>query len=275
MIALSTTWGRERFESYPALFLAQRERFPAFELSLPTWPGCPQPRARDFRKAGVEGTDVALHGPDGLRSLTEARDAAKASGIRRVAFDGFQVPRPEGWELFLRALKTEDGATKDREETVRDGLAWRRENGSRALESLARALFDATRNEPDLLFCLQTPPDPTGLPSPEDLHDLLGDVDSSNLAYCHVAGRASFLEAAAGWNAREWLDQARDATVMAVLDDGGPGGAGLLPGTGTVQFRELGELLPRGTRFVLRPGEDAEEALLAEAASFLASQGFS
>jgi hypothetical protein len=279
MICLSTTWGRSRFESYAAMVLAFRDRFPAFELSLPPWPAASLPRAQDLKTLGVRveslhqatatETEAAPRGPV-PESLAADAASARRAGAPRLCFDASPLPRPGGWDAFRKAL-----AEPSAGEIVRAGMAFRADAAGNALERLARALFEATRRFPELRLCLQTPPDPSCLPAPEELRDLLRELKSGNVAYAHVAGRAAFLEASVGWPAEAWIEGAGEATEAVVLDDLGPDGPGALPGTGRVSYTALRELRPNGALLVLRPPCDSEEMEIDRAASFLAAGGFS
>lgn len=260
MIALSTTWGRGRFDSLPALFEALRERFPAFEIALPSWDPEAPPDARRLRALGIRCTSLAYRPDPGaarlcddgkgrleaLADLRGACSAARRAGIARVTFPG--------------------GAVRGSD---------REEHAGRALENLARSLFELARGEDNLSLCVETPEDPAGLPAPGELDGLLAEAAAPRVGYCHVAGRAARLEAVAGWDSALWLDRARERTNVVVLDDGTADADGLLPGCGRVAFADLRELIPPGAARVLRPPGDAEPELLDGAVAFLLSRGLS
>jgi hypothetical protein len=269
------------------LFLAFREAFPAFEIAHPPWPGRSSSPRGDLGAARVRGISLwAAEPPDDAANpaggdasrrgasvrLRDAALAARTAGLPRLCFDGGFVPRVEGWEPFRAALRRP--GSPDDAEALRRGLEHRAGAFGHALENLARTLFDVCRAEPELRFCLQTPPDPSGLPGPAEIRDLALAVGARNLRYAHVAGRAAHLESAAGWDPEAWLDAAGAFAEVLVLDDGTPSGHGLLPGAGSVDFRALREQAPSGAPGILRPPPEASEAEVHVAGRLLASAGF-
>jgi hypothetical protein len=287
MLALSTAWGRSAFADPAALFAAFRESFPLFEIAAPPWPGQALPSRETLRAAGVRGASLWLSdpaddaaNPSGAEAsrrraaarIAEAARAALASGLPRLCFGGGCLARVEGWDRFRRALRR-PGDARDAEE-VRRGLEHRGRFAETALENLARTLFEACRAEPGLLFCLETPADPSGLPGPAELRELALAVGARNLRYAHSAGRAAFLQGCAGWPREAWLEAAGSFTEVLVLDDGTPSDPGLLPGTGAADYRELRGQAPSGAPGILRPPPEASEAEVLAAARLLASAGF-
>jgi sugar phosphate isomerase/epimerase len=285
MIALSTAWGRDAFGSPLDLFRAFRETFPAFEIASVPWLGRPADPRADLRAAGVRGAswwhaeapDDAFNPAGGDPSrrraaarLAEAARAAKAAGLPRLCFLGGFVPRVEGWDGFRRAVRGA-GASGDE---ARRGFEHRGRAAEHALENLARTLFEACRAEPDVLFCLETPEDPSGLPGPSEIAELARAVGARNLRYAHSAGRAAFLQSAAGWPPEAWIDAAGPFTEALVLDDGAPAGPGRMPGTGSADYRGLRAQAPSGALGILRPPPEASEAEVRAAGRLLAAAGF-
>ncbi|MHC5038444.1 MAG: hypothetical protein ACYTHM_14120 [Planctomycetota bacterium] len=290
MIALSTTWGRVRFDSYPAMFLALRERIPAFEIASPPWPGHALPRKGVFTKTGVKGValawqpeEPAMENPAdngssrdrALQRLLNAAREAGYAGLPRLSFQGGTVPLPGNGEDLREALRALADGNGEAEKAVGRAMALRYERAGTGLENLARTLYDLCRAQPDLLCCLETPVDPAGLPSPGELGLLFTEIRSRNLRYCHVGGRAAYLEAVAGWRQEAWIEEAGGSTAIVVLDDGGLAGSGHLPGEGAVAFPLLREQAPASAVGVLRPPGEASEDQVLAAHSFLEAQGFS
>jgi sugar phosphate isomerase/epimerase len=164
-----------------------------------------------------------------------------------------------------------DEEVKDLARAVRSGGPSRK----RALDG-ARFSLDALLTRAAVLgvrVAVENPALPVELPSPEELHALLGEFQGAPLVYAHDTGAARLCKETGGAPGRELLDAARGLCALVFVSDARGKEMGLVPGRGEIDFAGLEKALPAAAPRVLVPRRswterDIEEAVerLGEAA---------
>lgn len=201
----------------------------------------------------------------------------RSAQVQRVVIEpgllSWSQLRERGTKLLeqLRAEGTE-AVCSEASESLRTEVDLQAE---RELEQFARFLHDLMRQAPWLLVALAVEDHPASLLSAERFSLLREEANLPQLGYWHDTGRAE-TRAQLGFGAPgEWLDRHASILVGSTLQDWAAGQDQRLPGEGQVDFRLVGEYLPRDAARVLSVAPVYPTGLLPAARDALAAAGLS
>jgi sugar phosphate isomerase/epimerase len=284
MLTLSTRWCGDDLSTVEAILRrGPALGFTAFELG----PGrkaldpdavfrlCQRERLRivsiHHRFQDASGTHTS--GPGGLIGTgLRAAELARRLGATHVVLSADEPDPPPFLREALRTLRAEGTAGDPAK--LRAAAATARRDRQPWLETLLRDLFDLTRREREVRFCLKTSDRIPGLPDLEEAEVIFGEVRAANLLYWHDAGRAT-LAARLGFPGPEaWLDRFGRRAGGASLHDTAGAEVGLPPGAGVVDFRMIREMLAPHAVFAVDPDPRFSGEDVVDARRFLEGLGF-
>jgi len=204
--------------------------------------------------------------------VTVAAELARVLQTQDLVLEAPRValePNPEHSDL----LTPRTSFSPDAYEALRARLAQRRDA---ALEHTCRALFELTQELSEFRFLITESTDLCSLSHPDELQVVFEDLRSQNIGYWHrpavVAKRAEF----GGPEHAQVLETLSGFLVGSDLSDYGEFGVLSIPGTGCVDYHELGTYI-RGLRSrlpaVLDLDPSVEESDVSQALRYLESCG--
>lgn len=281
-LALSTAWFARRFESATELIDATSPTgFASFEVASGTlgfWPhGLAQALQRQGRRvvaledpiAGVPAGESgdgrhlgSLSDNARARSLERALRTAQASrsaGCPRVIVrPGWIVAdEPDAQARLAEAIDTQAPAERylAEAERFRDWVA-RREIGF--LDRFCRSLFDLSKREPEIDWCLCPGAWPGEFGSLAQLENVFETLGRQKLSYWHDTAAIEMRHRLGESSQEAWLDLFGRRLAGVYLNDWRGARAGQPPGTGSIDFQVVRSLLSESTERVLRLDGDVE-----------------
>jgi len=227
----------------------------------------PPPR-RDDTSVAVEGLVApgAERRQASVGAAIAAGRAALDAGTRRVVLRVGEIPDLDpSRETRWRDRLLREGSSQALAEEVRAVHASVASDRPRFVDALCRALFDAARAVPEAQWLLETPSRALGLPMPDDVEAVLGELPRRAIGYWHDAGHAARLAALGLVPAEEWLARLGPRTAGVTLADWSPSGGDLPPGAGVVAWTALRAQLTDAMPRVLRLDPAVPAAFLADA----------
>lgn len=143
----------------------------------------------------------------------------------------------------------------------------------RQLEQVARFLHAVRQAAPALQLAVVAEEHPASILNPSRLRMLWQDAGLPEIRYWHDAGRVQTRAALGLESPGDWLDVAAAQICGSTLCDWADGEDLRLPGSGVVDFRLLGEYLPRQAKRVVHVAPVYPSELLPAARDALAAVG--
>jgi len=199
-----------------------------------------------------ESTSAAPHlaeaSPAGARAARERvlglTQRAGALGCRVVRIEAGRIALP-GSEDLVRRVAARDAEARD------ELLRRRRGARDRALEAVCRNLHALLAQAGDYAFALAPAAHPLAVPLADELELVLSSLASPRLGYWHAPDRLAWLEARGLGEAGAWLHAAPARLWGVSVADLAGDRLGQLPGTGTLDWREMCRQVSTATRFVV------------------------
>lgn len=192
--------------------------------------------------------------------------AALESGTRRVVVSaGEMADLDPAREARILGRLTREGRTDDVAREIAAAAAAAASGRDRFVEALCRSLFELARAVPDAQWCLETPSRLTGLPRPEEMEAVFGELPRRRIGYWHDTAHAARIAAFGAVPAEEWLARLGARAVGVTMADFSEPSASLPPGAGLVDWAAVRAQLTPSLRRVLRLDPSFPATLLRDA----------
>jgi sugar phosphate isomerase/epimerase len=183
-----------------------------------------------------------------------------------------QKLRHEAEGLTVHLAK--DGLTEELAEQIREYVHRVQKKGQRQLEHLCRSLHQLMTEFPAVKLAIEPGMHIDDLLSFEAMGWVLDDLEKRGLAYWHDVGRIHFRSKAGLPDQGKWLEAYASRMIGVHLQDACDDEYQMPPGTGEVDFRLIGEYVPKTALKVLEIDQRHGRTEILGAVQFLTARGF-